>query len=306
VTTTPVNPAGADIVRLTGSTAPSFAFMGLRNGTVYSAKVRPKYGANYGAFSAQSAAFTPPPPALGTQPITVTRPPGALVLTQICGNHSARPADPAVGHWWPGSPAQPPVTNGTAPTLGPGGAPDPLFNQYPYPTDAAGDPTAAYRTDCAVNLGTARFITTGPDAGRYFQVKGLLSQVTVMDTRDSDPGWTASAQMGAFSAGPAKSFSGGQVGWTPMLTGTTSSSTDASGNTYTQTVVGGTPVAPGTNGTGGLGTAAPLGTAPPAATVGNATTGGLGIAVFDADLQLLIPVFAKSGSYTGTLTVTAA
>ncbi|MDP9073754.1 MAG: hypothetical protein M3N98_06160, partial [Actinomycetota bacterium] len=83
-------------------------------------------------------------------------------------------------------------------------------------------------------------------------------------------------------------------------------STDASGNIYAQAVAGGGVVAPGANGGGGLGAGAPLGTAPPAATVGTSTTGGLGIAVFDCDLELYIPVFAKSGIYTGTLTITAA
>lgn len=301
VTVHPVNPAGADIVLLTGSTATNFTVTGLTNGNVYTARVRAKYGANFGAFSADSAPFTPQGVFI-TQSITVTRPEGALVLTQICGNHAARAADPAIPNWWPGAPAVGAVSSGTAPTSA--GNPDPLFNQYPYPVDASGNPVATYPTDCGIALGTARFITSGPGAGQYFQAKGLLNQVTVVDTRDTDPGWTASGQMGAFSAGPGKSFSGGQLGWTPLTTSSTPSFTDASGNTYTQAVAAGAVVAPNT-GAGGLGGGAPLGTAAAAATTGTNTTGGLGIAVFDADLKLLIPVFAKSGTYTGVLTITA-
>ncbi len=316
----PTNPvAGADQTILTGSgTATSFNVTTLTNGTVYTAQVTAIYGTNTGAPSAASAPFTPQGKFV-TQTITVTRPQGALVLTQICGNHSARPADPNIANWWPGSAALPAVASGSGPTLTPGGGTniDPLFNQYPYPTDSNGDPTATYPTDCGVSLGKARFITSGPGAGQYFQAKGLLSQVTVVDTRDTDPGWTASGAMGTFNAGAGKSFSGKQLGWTAptggltpgqngFVTSTTPGFQDASGNTYTQTVAPGSAVAPGANGTGGLGGGSTLGMAAPAATVGTTTTGGLGISVFDADLKLLIPVFAKSGTYTGTLTLTAA
>ncbi|HEX3541270.1 MAG TPA: fibronectin type III domain-containing protein, partial [Acidimicrobiales bacterium] len=137
-----VTPAGADIGPIaTGSTATSYNATGLTNGTVYTFQVAAVYGANTGSLSAPSPAFTPQGKYV-TQTITVTRPQGDLVLTQICGNHANIPVDPAVGNWWPGSAAIPAVTTGTAPNLGAGpvdsGTADPLFNQYPYPVDANG------------------------------------------------------------------------------------------------------------------------------------------------------------------------
>ena len=301
VTATPVNPAGADIVRLTGSTSPSYSFTGLTNGTSYTFKVRAKYGANFGGFSSSSPTIAAGAASI-TQSITVTRPAGALVLTQICGNNAARAANAL----YPGSPAIPAFTGGTAPTFN--GAPDPLFNQYPYPTDpTTGVPNPNYVTDCGIALGNAKFVTSGPGAGQFFRADGLLSQVTVVDTRDSDPGWTATGTASSFSAGAGKSFGGGQLGWNPIKTSSTPSFTDASGNTYAMSVTAGAAVAANTSAaSGGMSAGAPLGSAPTGFTTGTTTNGGLGIAVFDADLHLLIPVFAKTGTYTGTLTITAA
>jgi hypothetical protein len=306
-----VTPAGADIGPIaTGSTGTSYNATGLTNGTVYTFQVAAVYpGPQTGGLSATSAAFTPQGKFV-TQTITVTRPQGDLVLTQICGNHTDIPADPAVGNWWPGSAAIPAVTTGTAPNLGSGpidsGTADPLFNQYPYPVDANGVPNPNYPTNCGINMGIARFITSGPGAGQFFQAKGFMNQVTVVDTRDTDPGWTATGNMGTFTNASGKTFGGNQLGWTPKLTSTTASFTDGSGNSYAMTAAQGAVVAANTGGAGGMSAGQPLGTAAAAVTTGTSTTGGLGIAVFDANLKLLIPVFAKSGTYTGVLTISAA
>src|SRR5205823_2624786 len=157
----------------TSGVSSPYSFTGLADGTVYTFKVQGVYGANTGPFSNSSAPIAPIS-TLVTQTITVTRPQGALVLTQVCGAHGA-------------------TTTGTAPTLGsgPGGTADPLFAQYPYPTDANGVPDANYPTNCSVDLGIAHLVTSGAGAGQFFEATGFISQITVVDTRDTDPGWTA-------------------------------------------------------------------------------------------------------------------
>jgi hypothetical protein len=270
---TPTNPPGAPTTIDTGSTATSRTVTGLTNGTVYSFRVRARYGASFGSYS-NSVSLSPTGAALITQTITVRRPQGALVLTQVCG------------------------VGGTAPTFA--GGPDPLFPDYPYPTDLAGEPIANYPTDCPIALGTAKLITTGTGAGQYFKATGSLNTVTVVDTRDTDPGWNANGQMGGFTAAAPSTgtFGGNQLGWDPIKISDTAGFTDGDGNTYDQLVSEGPVVAMTTPGAaGGLGDGELLATAP--------ATDGLGIAVLDADLTLWIPIFAKTGNYTGVLTLTA-
>jgi hypothetical protein len=255
----------------------SASFTGLTNGTSYTATVTARNTANLTSVASAPSPACIPAQVLRkvTQTITAERPTGALVLTQVCGAHGA-------------------VTTGTAPTITGGGA-DPLFADYPYPTDAAGDPIPNYPTSCAVDLGKGKLITTGPGAGQYFKATGLLSQVTVVDTRDSDPGWVAAGQMGSFSSTTSPTtFGGGQLGWHPIMTSDSPAFTPDHGVLYDQTVVGAADTTPGT----------------PAMRLGSnlATAGtgvGLGISKLDADLTVWIPIYAKNGIYTGTLTITA-
>jgi hypothetical protein len=102
--------------------------------------------------------------------------------------------------------------------------------------------------------------------------------------------------MGTFSAGPGKQFSGSQLGWTPVKTSDTEAFTDSDGITYDQMVTAGGAVAPNSPNASGLGSGRELG--------GAAAGEGLGIGVLDARLKLLIPVTAKSGTYTGVLSIT--
>ena len=100
------------------------------------------------------------------------------MLTQVCGT---------------------PDTAGTSPTIT-GGGPDPLFSQYPYPQDpTTGDAVANYPTNCNINMGPAKLITTGNGAGQFFQASAPLNTVTVVDTRDTDPGWTVNGRMGTLT-----------------------------------------------------------------------------------------------------------
>jgi hypothetical protein len=253
---------------------------GLTTGDDYFVKVRATYtGGNFSAFSAPEVEFAPPPNTLITQTVTVRRPAGALVLTQVCG---------------------PPDTAGTSPTIT-GGGPDPLFSQYPYPQDpTTGDAIATYPTNCAINMGAAKLITSGPGAGQFFQASALLNTVTVVDTRDTDPGWTVNGHMGTFTQPlPGAIISGDELGWTPAKTSDTGLVTFSDGSTYDQTVLAGPVVAPNQpNGTGlGSSSGKVLGSA--------IATKGLGIAVLDGALNLWIPITARTGNYTGVLSITA-
>jgi hypothetical protein len=229
----------------------------------------------------------PPPSTRLTQTISATRPSGALVLTQICGNHGSVSGGTA--------PMYTGTTNGVDGTTP--GSPDGLFPQYPYPTDAQGNPIANYPTNCGLTLSQAQFITSGNGAGQFFQATGPLNQVTVVDTRDTDPGFTVNGVMGAFTNG-TNSFGGGQLGWHPIVTSTTPTFTTTDGTSYTQTLSSGGDVAPNTpDSSNGLGNGS---------TLASASGGqGLGIAKLDANLTLWIPVFAQNGTYTGTLTISA-
>lgn len=152
-------------------------------------------------------------------------------------------------------------------------------------------------TGCEVDFGTATLITTGTGAGQFYEAEAELHQLTVTDTRDEDPGWTATGTMGVFSAGPA-TFSGDQLGWTPAAVGNGGWTTPS--GTYTQTVAAGSPVAPNT--TDGLGNGATLATGGGGSGVG---PGGLGVFALDAHLDLLIPVGQIDGAYSGVMTITA-
>ena len=216
------------------------------------------------------------------------------MLTQRCGVNGALPIEPAT----PGF-AQLPVFPASADQVG--SAPtidaartiaDTKFGQYPYPTDALNVPNPTYPTHCGLALGISHLVTTGTEAGKYFAVDGHLNQVSVVDTRDTDAGWTLSGSVTNFTSG-SNNFSGNYLGWTPVKT---SDSTVTLEN-YDQTVVGGPTVLPAGPAQGGLTTPKVLASAAPNV--------GLGIATIDARLKLLIPVTANNGVYTAILTLSA-
>ncbi len=272
----------------------TYTATGLTAGTLYTFTVTATYAAPDTGTPASITA-TPFGATVIIQDITVVRPVGNLVLTQRCGVFGALPAEAPTGMT-----ALPALTavagtpaGGTAPTLT-GGAGDPLFPQYPYPVDANGVPNANYPTHCGVNLGIGKLITAGVFAGQYFEASGRINQVTLVDTRDSDTLWTVNGTMSPFSNGTGSTFSGNYLGWSPQVTSVSGMTFDG----YTQVATPGASVAPtGTAGTAGLGTAKVLASA--------AAGHGLGIATLDSRLKLLIPLTAKNGTYTGTLTFTA-
>ena len=283
-----VSPAAGTTVTSTGPESADVS--GLVEGTLYTFTVTPTYAGGHVGTPA-SVQASPSASAVLMQEITVTRPDGVLVLTQVCGTNGPLGASPA-SLGFPALPAVDEDLVGTAPTLGAngtGGA-DPEFPEYPLPDD----PT--YPTHCGIALGTAKLVTSGPGAGQFFAANGVLNQVTVVDTRDTDPGWTVNGTMGTFSAGPGLTFSGSQLGWEPAAQDT-AAFTDSNGVGYDQVAAGGPIVAPNSANASGLSTGRVLGSA--------AATDGLGIAKLDARIKLLIPVFAFSGNYTGTLTLSA-
>lgn len=169
--------------------------------------------------------------------------------------------------------------SGWTPTLTSGGTADPGFADYPYP------PSPVYPTYCNVELGEAQLVTEGAGAGEYYAASGRLNQVTVVDARDTDTGWTLTGTMGDFAVpGGGASFGGDQLGWTPKVTA----------QSATQAVTAGGPVAPGT--ASGLADGATLASAP--------ADQGLGRADLDARLKLLIPVAVPNGEYSGELSLT--
>ncbi len=267
----------------------------LTAGTLYFVSVTANYAAGTSA-PAGTGSATALANTLISQTVTATRPAGALVLTQQCGLYGAMASETVPGFGTIA--AQTATGTGSAPTLTPGGAADSLFGQYPYPVDGSGVPNANYPTYCGVSLGTGQLITTGTLAGEYFTATGRLPQITVVDTRDSDSAWSLTASASNFTSG-ANSFSGDYLGWTPQVN-FTSGPTLAG---YDQVVTAGAAVNPSS-----VATATGVNNVPGAGlgvsrTAASANAGqGLGMAQVDTRLKLLIPLTAKNGTYTATLT----
>jgi len=311
-------------------------------GDTYNFVVTPLFSAPAGQLGTASSIATGTVLANQTlnQVITVTRPVGALVLTQVCGRYGSLPAEGAqlgfptgigaVGPALDGDNPDPTLgsapylTQGAVPfsavgtTAGPGssvvaaGAQD-TVGGYPYPANpTTGEATPTYPTWCGVELGAAKFVANGAaqfGRGQFFSAQGRLNQVTVVDTRDGDVGFNIAASVTDFTAAGNKSFSGNQLGWTPVVNRDTALFTDALGNTYDQTTAAGNSVFQNTLVSTNTGlhafNANTLIKANAKATTGTASTGGLGIAVADARLKIAIPVTAIAGNYTAVLTISS-
>lgn len=265
----PATPDFADV-----GTSLSHTVTGLPPGVLYEFGVAPIHPAAFifgqGTFveaAANAETFI-------NQEIEVTRPPGALIITQVCteapGNQEADGAPYTV---WDD------VTHT-------GSDPDPDFENYPFPNP----PT--YPTHCGIDLGTAELVTSGPNAGLYYSAEGQINQVTVAETTDTDPGWTVTGQAEEFTGDDhGDTFGANFLGWEPSVTSTTGT------GAYTQVATAGADVAPSTVAAEGLAISR---------TLASAEAGdGLGIAELDADLSLLIPVEVRNDLYTSTLTFTA-
>ena len=278
----------------------------LTPGTPYTFTLTPTYASPDNGPAFTSGPVVPNAAQVIQQRISVTRPVGALILTQRCGVYGALPAYPAVDAF-PGYPAGAPAVTattdqvGTSPDILPAPAgqpanavePDPEFGDYPFPSPAT------YPTECGIALGTASLITSGALAGQYYAADGRLNEVTVADTRDTDSGWTVTGTMGNFigTTSASNTFDGDYLGWDPEVQNVTPPTVDG----YTQVVNPGPAVLPGTgvvSGLGGLGTGAVLASAP--------VNSGLGVSQLDARVALLIPTAANNDNYVGILGFTVA
>jgi len=300
VATPPAGVTGTNPFSVTAAPAAPLEFRGMTVGTTYTIVVDVVWPASPGYASppAQVQA-TPLSNRLITQTITVTRPQGALIMTQRCSVYgplpafsadAAFPGYPKAGTDWSGGNTNPAF----APASGqPTGESSARYAEYPNPSPAT------YPTDCGLSMGTASLVLSGPAdfIGNYYAAEGRLNQVSILDTRDVDDGWTVSGQVGDFALpGNADSFSGNYLGWIPQVTYTS----PTTGGGYTQAVAPGPRVKPGD----GISSGSGLQTAPKV--LASANTGqGLGLALLDARLQLLIPASANFGTYTGVLTLTA-
>lgn len=257
----------------------------------------------YGAAGTSIAATvqsTPLSNSILVQDITVGRPNGALVLTQVCGKWDEMASEAAQFGFPDGLPLSAASAAGTAPVVGAGPGTDPEFDEYPYPSNPDGTANASYPTTCGVALGAAQLVTDGGPsmgAGQFFAAHGRLNQISVVDTRDTDPGWAVNFTMSDLSSG-SDTLSGNQLGWSAVKTDTPAF-TDGFGNSYDQNVTLVTPsMVANTAGAAGAGSAHSVIQALDA-------NDGLGIATLDARLKLLIPIHALNGTYAGTLTINA-
>jgi hypothetical protein len=296
----------------------------------YSVTVTPNYPAASGVTGTAGVdTLNVTPGALIKQELTVTRPKGALILTQRCGVFNDLPAFTAVANF-PGYPfTMGPATAtanqvGTAPTLDAGGA-DGEFGNYPLPNDdlaSGADVPFGNVTTCGLDMGVARFVTEsnisvgGSGAqfltGNFFAASGRLNEVTVLDTRDIDAGWTLRGDIeDRFTQPNGDSFSGDYLGWQPVMTddsnivGGEGPGAGGTGALYDQTVLPGSTVLPGDGFPAGSGFApGAIGMTDNPVLATAALGSGLGISTHDARLMLLIPVTRDSGNYAATMTLT--
>lgn len=147
--------------------------------------------------------------------------------------------------------------------------------------------------NCNIDLGTAALNA----AGTYYIATGTIQQVTVLDTRDTDIGWTVTASMTNFTSA-SDSFPACNFGLNPNAVGTSGTPV------YTQSTAAGAAVAADctlpTNGYGSSHLVAQANAATPAP----GATGGLGYSQINGTVGVQIPLSANAGLYTGVLTFT--
>ena len=125
-----------------------------------------------------------------------------------------------------------------------------------------------------------------------------MNPVTVIDTRDGDPGWSVSGQVSDFTAttGSGATINGFDLGWTPSIIS----------HAATQTVTAGSAVAPAPGLAPGAVPTDPTQGLKTARTLATATAGaGIGTAEMTAVLALAAPTSTPPGQYTAALTLTA-
>ena len=338
----PATPASYDVeifdgatsvASLPGVTLTTATFPGLAIAD-YTARVTPNYAGGSGVITVAPGygealvSVNDTVAGLITQELTVTRPKGALILTQRCGVFNDLEAFDAVPDF-PGFPFDLGAEDATLDQVGtaPTGATPGEFNDYPLPNQ---DPLGlaepfSNETNCGLSMGVARFVTEfnidggTPSAdnalvGNFFAANGRLNEVTVLDTRDLDIGWELRGDIeDRFTQANGDTFSGNYLGWEPVMTddsdvvGGEGFDVGGAGPLYDQTVLPGPTVLPGDgfdpilNPTATLGA---IGLTDNPLLASAADDAGLGISTHDARLLMLIPASRDAGLYSATLTLT--
>ena len=249
------------------------------------------------------------------QIITVTRPTGALVLTQACDPSTPRTVQG-------GTTIQPGFTAGDPyPQKADGTVPDGTF-LYPTPDSIADG-------SCAIPMSAAKLITatgvqgatplslgagypTNVSEGQFFRSDGHINQVTVVNARDDAQAWTVNGKLtGDFSDG-VHTLSGTSLGWVPRITDKSPSFTTPGNGTYTDDAqllpavqlngvvlpASGAINGASTNGDNNQGLSV-------SRTFAFSPATGLGQVHLDADLHMLIPIQTPHGTYKAKLQITA-
>jgi len=227
-------------------------------------------GAGRPPATAPAPALSPPARTAG-QGITVAVPAGVLVFTQHCGAYGASPAVPP-SPGYPGYPRALPAVPASRSTASTSGAPQP--------------------EPCAAELGSPDLVRGGRLDGATI-ADGHLSQVTVLDTRAGDVGWTLSGSVTDLRSTTGRTLDADRLGWAPSV------ARPVSTPAYRHLVHAGPRVLPGQGldgDTNGLTQPSVLAWAPAGA--------GLGLAAVDARLQLVVPPGHDPGPYTAVITLT--
>jgi hypothetical protein len=170
------------------------------------------------------------------------------------------------------------------------------------PVDESVASNASASKSCEPSLGEATLVSLEQDSqlgGSFYASWGQLGQVTVLDTRDGDTGWTLTGTSSDFVGSQGARFSGDYLGWVPAVSRDSARIPLGGGNYYDQTVLAGPEVLPGTGVAAGEGLANGAANVLAAARPGS----GLGEARIDTRLLLLIPVTSDAQTYSSVLTL---
>ncbi len=147
-------------------------------------------------------------------------------------------------------------------------------------------------TPCAVDMTEGTLDATG----QYYPATGVLKPIRVIDARDTDKGWIVTANVDDDFTDVGKAFDAQALGWTPREV----FQSPALGNGYTMTVDPGPSIAPWTSDALKDGTAVLM----ESVADGGGIQRGLGLAVYEADLSILVPISAPSGAYSADIVFT--
>jgi hypothetical protein len=297
--------AQTDVTNCTNSTSTSYQFTGLTNSNPYTFKVQAYYGSTtncadtskLGPFSGPSNNVVPSNFEIDQQ-ITVSRPAGALVLSQACDTTYPRTAPGGTtrdtNYPGPSDPYPQDPTTGLTPN-----------GDVLYPT-----PTSVAQGSCSVNMGAAKLITgsnanpVNPGAGfpsvtegAFFKATGTLHQVTIVNTRYGQDAFTINGKVSNFTDGQGHTLSGTALGWQPAVTDKTAPFQTPGQPLYTNDTTKGGDVLPAS-------TVSDTGLTSGSDVLASAVH-GLGMAHLDAQLHVLIPVTTKDGTYSALLQITA-